>query len=231
MSYRQFPRGRRASRASAGKLRRLTERQALALGVFGKLAHTWPRASCSPQCAFRAAKGMAAPRTLEQTKRGLSQHLDRLAPGCERISPLSNLVGAWPLGPCSARICPFIERVQAYMHRHCGSQRCTRVGSIRTRPTTSRPVRCSDSGSTQERVPDDFRVFQKRISDLGMVNSLAETLVKIGAVCGLSRFRALGLQPGRSDNRRGCGLRARRQLLADLNSDLRNAETTAVLWW
>ena len=95
------------------------------------------------------------------------------------------LVGAWPLEPHGPEeFAAFVKRVQAYLEK---ALREAKVHSTWTRPNAAyedaakqfvATLLDEQSGATFLR---DFRPFQKRIAELGLLNSLSQTLLKIVA--------------------------------------------------
>jgi (1->4)-alpha-D-glucan 1-alpha-D-glucosylmutase len=104
------------------------------------------------------------------------------------------LLGAWPLEPAaSGEVDAFIERVQAYLRK------ALREAKVRTRWTD--PSEAYESAvldfaakvARDEQFLGDFRPFHRRVSHLGLLNSLSQTLLRLTA-------------PGVPDTYQGCEL-------------------------
>jgi (1->4)-alpha-D-glucan 1-alpha-D-glucosylmutase len=94
------------------------------------------------------------------------------------------LLGAWPLGePGPAEWADFLNRIQTYM------QKAIREAKVHTSWVNPNPeyegaveqfvARLLDEKN--QRFLNDFRSFQRRISYFGLLNSLAQTLLKIAS--------------------------------------------------
>lgn len=94
------------------------------------------------------------------------------------------LVGAWPLGPMDdAARADFVARLQAYVEKATREAK-THTSWINPHPAYDEGLAdfvaaVLDAGNTA--FLDDFLPFQQTVARLGMVNSLAQTLVKITA--------------------------------------------------
>jgi (1->4)-alpha-D-glucan 1-alpha-D-glucosylmutase len=104
------------------------------------------------------------------------------------------LVGAWPLEPATAgEVDGFVERVQAYLRK---AMREAKVSTSWTDPNEAYESAVLEFVATVSRDPrflDDFRPFHRRISQLGLLNSLSQTLLRLTA-------------PGVPDTYQGCEL-------------------------
>src|SRR5256712_7503263 len=95
------------------------------------------------------------------------------------------LLGAWPLEPyTAAEYAAFVERIQAYMLKALREAK-VHTSWINPNPTYDEAVQhyvaqVLDAQANTAFV-DDFRAFQRRISHYGLLNSLAQTLLKITA--------------------------------------------------
>jgi (1->4)-alpha-D-glucan 1-alpha-D-glucosylmutase len=93
------------------------------------------------------------------------------------------LLGAWPLEPClPEEYTTFVERIQAYMLKVLREAK-VHTSWINPNPAYEEAIqhyiaRVLDP-QTQETFLEDFRVFQQRLSHYGLLNSLAQTLLKI----------------------------------------------------
>jgi (1->4)-alpha-D-glucan 1-alpha-D-glucosylmutase len=110
----------------------------------------------------------------------------RLAPGRnEEYLIYQTLLGAWPLEPYGAEeYAAFLKRVQAYLEK---AMREAKVHTSWTSPSADYEsavkefvARLLDEKSGGEFLRD-FRPFQKRVADLGLLNSLSQTLLKLAA--------------------------------------------------
>jgi len=95
------------------------------------------------------------------------------------------LLGAWPIEPCSPEeYTTFVERIQAYMLKVLREAK-VHTSWINPNPAYEEAVQyyisCVLDSQTQETFLEDFRAFQQRLSDYGLFNSLAQTLLKITA--------------------------------------------------
>ena len=95
------------------------------------------------------------------------------------------LLGAWPIEPCSgAAYSHFIERIQAYMTKA--------IHEAKVHTSWINPDEAYDEAVRRfvERIMDpntgaaflrEFAMFQRRVSHFGLINSLAQTLLKLTA--------------------------------------------------
>ena len=145
------------------------------------------------------------------------------------------LLGAWPLEPYSAdEYRTFIARVQAYM------QKATREAKVHTSWINPNPpydeaiqqfvARVLDPEANRPFL-DAFRPFQRRLSHYGLLNSLAQTLVKITAPGVPDTYQGTELWDFSlvdPDNRRPVDYDRRRHLLAELRTRLSDGRTDRV---
>jgi (1->4)-alpha-D-glucan 1-alpha-D-glucosylmutase len=111
---------------------------------------------------------------------------DGLAPDAnEEYLLYQTLVGAWPLEPCSAEeTAHLIPRIQAYMEK---ALREAKVHSSWINPdpdydkAVQEFVRLILDEAQSGPFLEDFRAFQRRISHLGLFNSLSQTLLKLAS--------------------------------------------------
>jgi (1->4)-alpha-D-glucan 1-alpha-D-glucosylmutase len=142
------------------------------------------------------------------------------------------LLGAWPLEPYSPEeYTQFVERVQGCMRKALHE---AKVHTSWINPN----VEYDDAvGQFVARILDpqisspfleDLRGFQKRISHYGMLNSLAQTLLKITAPGVADIYQGTELWDFSlvdPDNRRRVDYRQRQELLADLQSRVRQTSS------
>jgi (1->4)-alpha-D-glucan 1-alpha-D-glucosylmutase len=135
------------------------------------------------------------------------------------------LVGAWPLDPC----CPdefadFIKRIQAYMLK---AMREAKVSTSWTQPDADYEKVVNDFiGRILTAGGDDpflvhFRQFQRRIAHLGLLNSLAQTLVKLASPGVPDIYQGTELWDFSlvdPDNRRPVDYAHRRRVIEDLHA-------------
>ena len=135
------------------------------------------------------------------------------------------LLGAWPIEPCAAdEFDSFIKRVQAYMRKALQEAK-VHTSWINPNPAYDEAVQQFIAAvldpNKSSAFLEDFRAFQKPISHFGMVNSLAQTLVKIAAP-GVADFyqgsELWDLSLVDPDNRRPVDYDRRRQMLSELRS-------------
>jgi len=92
------------------------------------------------------------------------------------------LLGAWPLEPAAAgEVDAFIERVQAYLRK---ALREAKVRTSWTDPNEAYESAVLDfvaKVARDEPFLADFRPFSRRVSHLGLLNSLAQTLLRLTA--------------------------------------------------
>ncbi|MGE5611185.1 MAG: malto-oligosyltrehalose synthase [Bacillota bacterium] len=141
------------------------------------------------------------------------------------------LVGAWPLDPCPAEeYATFITRIQAYMTK---ALREAKVHTSWTTPNTDYEnataefiARILDPQISQPFLRD-FRAFQTRISHYGLLNSLAQTLLRITAPGVPDTYQGTELWDFSlvdPDNRRPIDYDRRCQLLHDLRTRFQAAD-------
>jgi (1->4)-alpha-D-glucan 1-alpha-D-glucosylmutase len=135
------------------------------------------------------------------------------------------LLGAWPIEPRTAdEYAHFVNRIQAYMHKA--------LQEAKVHTSWINPNAAYDEAVQQfvaaildpaQSSPflEDFRVFQKRISHFGMLNSLGQTLVKIGAPGVADFYQGSELWDFSlvdPDNRRPVDYNRRSRMLAELQT-------------
>ena len=135
------------------------------------------------------------------------------------------LVGAWPMGAVSAEEhATFVNRIQAYMKK---ALREAKVHTSWTNPNEAYDdAICAfvasilDEGKSREFL-SDFRRFQQTISERGMINSLAQTVVRLTAPGVPDTYQGTelwDLSLVDPDNRRPVDYAARRRMLGALKS-------------
>ena len=137
------------------------------------------------------------------------------------------LLGAWPLGPLStASLASFTERIQQFMFK---AGREAKVHSSWVNPApeyekaVARFVAALLDPSASRAFLSDFEPFQREISQWGMYNSLALTLLKITAPGVPDFYQGTELWDYSlvdPDNRRPVDFALRRQHLAGLAAEL-----------
>lgn len=140
------------------------------------------------------------------------------------------LLGAWPLEPCAPAVyADFVKRIQAYMRKA--------LQEAKVHTSWINPNAAYDEAVQQfvsaildpaQSAPflDDFRAFQKRISHLGMINSLAQTLVKIAAPGVADFYQGMEIWDFSlvdPDNRRPVDFNLRSQMLKDIDARIKAA--------
>jgi (1->4)-alpha-D-glucan 1-alpha-D-glucosylmutase len=94
------------------------------------------------------------------------------------------LVGAWPLTPDAGEHDAFVERVQRYMSKALREAK-VHVSWINPRPQYDEAVRSFIARLLDPSQPneflDDFRPFQTRVAELGIYNSLSQTVLRLAA--------------------------------------------------
>jgi (1->4)-alpha-D-glucan 1-alpha-D-glucosylmutase len=134
------------------------------------------------------------------------------------------LLGAWPIEPCSPEeFSEFVKRIQAYMRKA--------LQEAKVHTSWINPNSAYDEAVQQfvaaildpaQSGPflDDFRTFQQRIAKFGMINSLAQTLIKLTAP-GVADFyqgtEFWDFSLVDPDNRRPVDFGRRQQMLQELD--------------
>ena len=135
------------------------------------------------------------------------------------------LVGAWPLEPYSAEeYAEFVKRIQAYMLKALHE---AKVHTSWINPNAEYDAaiqefvgRILDEGGNRPFL-DDFRAFQRRISQYGLLNSLSQTLLKLASPGVPDTYQGTELWDFSlvdPDNRRPVDYDRRRRMLRDLRS-------------
>jgi (1->4)-alpha-D-glucan 1-alpha-D-glucosylmutase len=151
---------------------------------------------------------------------------DELAPDHnEQYLLYQTLLGAWPLEPCPAEeFAEFVRRVQAYMLKA--------IHEAKVHSSWINPNKAYDDG-VQEFVArlldgersrpflEDFKDFQRRISQYGLFNSLSQTLLRIAAPGAPDTYQGTELWDFSlvdPDNRRPVDYARRREMLRSLKA-------------
>ena len=104
------------------------------------------------------------------------------------------LVGAWPLEPAAAgEVAAFVERVQAYLRKALREAKVRTSWTDPSEPYESAVADFAAKVARDEAFLADFRPLHRRVSHLGMLNSLSQTLLRLAA-------------PGVPDTYQGCDL-------------------------
>jgi (1->4)-alpha-D-glucan 1-alpha-D-glucosylmutase len=134
------------------------------------------------------------------------------------------LVGAWPLEPAAAGEAEaFVERVQAYLRK------AMREAKVRTRwtdpdePYENAVLAFAADVMRSPKFLQDFRPFHARVSHIGLLNSLSQTLLRLTAPgvpdtyqgCELWDFSLVD-----PDNRRPVDYQRRIRMLRELGTDV-----------
>ena len=135
------------------------------------------------------------------------------------------LVGAWPLEPhAPGELETFVKRLQAYMEKAMREAK-VRTGWVQPNAEYEDAVKgfVADilDGRNSSDFLDAFRPFQRRVSNLGMYNSLSQTLLRLTAPGVPDTYQGMELWDFSfvdPDNRRPVDYERRRRLLADLKS-------------
>ncbi|HEY7117775.1 MAG TPA: malto-oligosyltrehalose synthase [Tepidisphaeraceae bacterium] len=138
------------------------------------------------------------------------------------------LVGAWPIDPADEGE-PLLSRILAYMEK---ALREAKVFTHWTDPNADYEqavqtfiTRILDPRSGGDFLAD-FRPFQRRISDLGLINSLAQTVLRLTAPGAPDTYRGSELWDFSlvdPDNRRPVDYARRQRMLAELQSGFTKA--------
>jgi (1->4)-alpha-D-glucan 1-alpha-D-glucosylmutase len=148
------------------------------------------------------------------------------------------LIGAWPFGgPEEATPDGLVERVQQYMIK---AVREGKLNTSWTDPTTdyvdavSKFVSDTLTGPEAGPFLKDFLTFQRRVARVGVVHSLAQTLLKIASpgvpdtYQGAELWELSLVDP---DNRRPVDYAHREKMLSSLRDELAGGTTRAELAW
>jgi (1->4)-alpha-D-glucan 1-alpha-D-glucosylmutase len=156
---------------------------------------------------------------------------DLLAPDAnEEYLLYQTLLGAWPLGePGPEEYQEFVRRVQAYMLK---AQHEAKVHSSWINPDTDYDQAVGDfvaavlDESKSAEFLADFRPFQRRVSHYGLLNSLAQTLLRLAGPGVPDTYQGTelwDLSLVDPDNRRPVDYDRRRRMLGDLRARLEAA--------
>ena len=140
------------------------------------------------------------------------------------------LVGAWPLDSNAGEHDAFVERIQRYMHKALREAK-VHVSWINPRPEYDQAVRnfiarLLDQSQRNEFL-DDFRPFQARVAELGLYNSLSQTILRLAApgipelYQGAELWELNLVDP---DNRRPVDFARRHAALAELSGRIEAAD-------
>jgi (1->4)-alpha-D-glucan 1-alpha-D-glucosylmutase len=139
------------------------------------------------------------------------------------------LIGAWPLSSAATEQEVFAERIQRYMHKALREAK-THVSWINPRPEYDQAVQGFVAAlldrSGQNAFLDNFLPFQARVAELGMYNSLAQTVLRLAApgVAELYQGAELWeLSLVDPDNRRPVDFSCRQAALAELRRRIDDA--------
>ncbi len=135
------------------------------------------------------------------------------------------LVGAWPLEPCSdSEYAAFVARIQAYAFKALHE---AKVRSSWVNPNTEYDAavkefiaKVLDRDGNAEFLAE-FRPFQEKVARFGLVNSLAQTLLKLTAPGAPDTYQGTELWDFSlvdPDNRRPVDYDCRRKLLAEVQA-------------
>ena len=137
------------------------------------------------------------------------------------------LLGAWPLEPyTAAEYAAFVERIQAYMLKALHEAK-VHTSWINPNPAYDEAVQryVAQALDAQANVAflDDFRAFQRRISHYGLLNSLAQTLLKSTVPGVPDTYQGTELWDFSlvdPDNRRPVDYQRRHRMLRDLQAKM-----------
>jgi (1->4)-alpha-D-glucan 1-alpha-D-glucosylmutase len=108
---------------------------------------------------------------------------DLVAPDAnEEYLLYQTLVGAWPLEACTSQeYAGFVERIQSYLEKalHEAKVHTSWINPNENYDAAVREFVTRVLDPANQAFLDDFRAFQRRISEYGLYNSLAQTLLKI----------------------------------------------------
>jgi (1->4)-alpha-D-glucan 1-alpha-D-glucosylmutase len=140
------------------------------------------------------------------------------------------LVGAWPPGPYGPEeYAEFVKRIQEYMLKalHEAKVHTSWINPNAEYDEAIREFvgRILDEGASRPFL-DDFRAFQRRVSDCGLYNSLSQTLLKLASPGVPDTYQGTELWDFSlvdPDNRRPVDYDRRRRMLQDLRSAIESA--------
>jgi (1->4)-alpha-D-glucan 1-alpha-D-glucosylmutase len=153
---------------------------------------------------------------------------DLVAPDAnEEYLLYQTLVGAWPLENAQQGVPPeFVERIQKYMVK-AGHEAKRHSSWINPDEEYDQAIRAFVGLILDERSGqpflDDFRTFQRKVSQLGLLNSLGQTMLKLAAPGVVDTFQGCELWDFSlvdPDNRRPVDYSIRRRMLGDLKRDI-----------
>lgn len=141
------------------------------------------------------------------------------------------LLGAWPLEPyTAAEYAAFVERIQAYIQKalHEAKVHTSWINPDQAYDEAIRHyvARVLDAQENAAFI-DDFRPFQQRLSHYGLLNSLAQTLLKIAAPGVPDTYQGTELWDFSlvdPDNRRPVDYAHRHRLLTELQAGMATAD-------
>jgi (1->4)-alpha-D-glucan 1-alpha-D-glucosylmutase len=140
------------------------------------------------------------------------------------------LLGAWPVAPVgAAEHANIVERIQRYMHKALREAK-VHVSWLKARPAYDEAVRGFIATLLDPSRPndflDDFLPFQARVTELGIFNSLSQTVLRLAApgvpelYQGAELWELTLVDP---DNRRPVDFGRRRAALAELRGRIEKA--------
>jgi (1->4)-alpha-D-glucan 1-alpha-D-glucosylmutase len=161
----------------------------------------------------------------EEWRQNLTQWQKLLGPclltANEQCLLFQTMLGAWPMEQDSHDLREFTQRINAYMLK---AMREAKVNTSWTSPN-ERHEKAADEcvarllGSRE--FLDQFRPFQKRIAELGMINSLSQTLLRLAAPGVPDTYQGAelwDLSLVDPDNRRPVDYAHRRRIIDDLHA-------------
>jgi (1->4)-alpha-D-glucan 1-alpha-D-glucosylmutase len=135
------------------------------------------------------------------------------------------LIGAWPLDPAEATNTNFSDRIIAYMTK---AMREAKLRTSWTSPDEEHERAVANFITrilADQRFLNDFLAFQKAISHYGILNSLAQTLLRLTAPGAPDTYQGTELWDFSlvdPDNRRPVDYQTRQRLLNSLKSEISN---------
>jgi len=139
------------------------------------------------------------------------------------------LIGAWPASPAPAEHEAFVERIQRFMHKALREAK-THVSWINPRPEYDQAVHSFVAALLDQSGPnaflEDFLPFQARVAELGMYNSLAQTVLRLAAPGVAELYQGAELWELNlvdPDNRRPVDFSRRQAMLVELQRQIAEA--------